>query len=197
MAEWLHSIEELLPESKFWRRVIQTTIGGVLASIIVSAGGWLFGIIAWEDISALFGISVPLWLILALVVSVQIGFLIHQRYAQEKTEAEETPPHEEEFTEAIIEDIRWQWSWEDGEPSDLTPLCPECGMEMDYSDNYTAGVSIPSRTNFSVVECPSGHFRERWKDRRIGWVLNLAKREVERRVREQEWQNEQVNQEAR
>ncbi|MCS4162596.1 hypothetical protein GGP94_003041 [Salinibacter ruber] len=108
MIEWLWSPEKFLPESKFWRVAILTAIGTVL-------GSWFF----W---SSLISAGRYVW---ALIWGEE----------ENGTEVEEKKPYEEEFTEAMIDGVRWQWSWEDGKPGSPTPLCPECGIKMDQVPN--------------------------------------------------------------
>lgn len=160
MIEWLWSPEKFLPESKFWKVAIPTAIG-------TAFGSWFF----WSSlISAGRYVWAMLW----------------GEEEENGTEVEEKKPHEEEFTEAMIDGVRWQWSWEDGKPSSPTPLCPECGIKMDFQDAYAPNVYPPKAS----VRCPKGcETVNEWE----GWskegLRDLIEREVKRCIREDEWQS--------
>lgn len=188
MDDWLEFVANLFSESKFWRVALPTAIGTLLGSwffwsSLINAGRHVWAVMVWE-------VAIPLWLLSVLVLSALawIGFFARRYQGRsEENEAKERETYEEEFTEALIEGIHWEWAWENGSPSSLTPLCPECGMEMDYGDDTHPGVVFPGRTVTSTIKCPSGHTTKRWRNRTIGQVLDLVKREVERQVREDEW----------
>ena len=63
-------------------------------------------------------------------------------------------------------------------------------MEMNFEDG-TQSVAFRGdidRTTFA--ECPNGHVADIWENKTTSDVISLIQREVERRVREDEWKKE-------
>ncbi len=180
MMEWLWSPEKFLPESKFWRVAIPTAIGTGLGSwffwsSLISAGRYVWALIWWQ-------VAIPLWLlsILGFSALAWIGF-----FAYEYQSRREKEPHEKEFTDAVIDGIHWDLVWENGELEVLRPLCSECGMEMDFEDHYLR------EQYHTAASCPKGcETGYVWSDSRKGKVIDIIEREIERRVREGEWQSD-------
>jgi hypothetical protein len=195
MDDWLKTVEELLPESELWRRAVGTALGRTISVVVLTLLGAL-SYLAWKPISgaiayigSLLGtrVAVPLWLLSMLILSAVAWGVFVAYYRNEKLE-DEKEPHEEEFTEAMIGGIWWKWSWEDGEPTNFTPLCPnpECRMEVDFEDNFSLHSPRVPEPDYTKAECPKCDVRREWGRLKDG-VISLVKREIERQVREDEW----------
>jgi hypothetical protein len=219
MDDWLKTVEELLPESEFWRGVVEKALGSALGRTIsvvaIGAIGFL-SYIARKPISGAIScvgslagtrVAVPLWLLSMLILSaVAWGAFLTYGYRKGKLESEKEP-YEEEFTEGEIEDISWKWSWSDGNPTPPNPICPTCGREAALEDSQSikidrlevSGIPFDNkvgdssyyqlRTDRTVVMCPKHGVVKEWKQKNKSDVRKIVRREIERQVREGEWQN--------
>lgn len=173
--------------------VIVTVIGGLILSAILYAipyarnllirfiaGVW--GSVVWVSKSATSSYSVPGWLLLLLVLlalysAARILFAL-RRPANE--------PFFKKYTQDMIYEAKWRWSWNGNNVYNLWCFCPTCDATLVYDDSSCRSYShtesktlfICERCNRRVVTSISGGDKS--------YAVGAAEREIYRRVRTNE-----------
>ena len=172
--------------------LIATVVGGLILSLMPTsinllrgAGSWLWDSMLW--VWAILGSShtIPGWAILtigllALVGLVALGILL---IASLQRDTEQTYRN---YTEDMLDGLRWRWEWTGNKIDRLWCFCPSCDAQLVYSEAI-------SSTLFICERCPSdGSLNRTGKRGRVvatieggdrQYAVAAAEREIIRRIR--------------
>ncbi len=166
--------------------VIATVVGGVFLWILGAFWASIKPVISWfwekaQAFAGLFGdtYSAPGWALailglLALVTVIRAVVALRSNYAA---------PHLS-YIEDTLFGIKWRWSWEGGDISNLWCFCPACDSELVYDDRVRSPEGPPvlficERCNRTVVGRVEGNS--------IDYALDAVRREIRRRVRTEQY----------
>jgi hypothetical protein len=180
----------------FWSRLttlqkVQLCIG--IAGLVLAATDFLLNnaaVLIWLGSTIWLGLStdVQFWHVLVIGVAASL-FWVLQQDEEESDQATgdgavsasqenvQLDPYDYKMDE--IKGVLWTWKWlrSIAKPNKPIPLCPKCGMEMEWTSSSRTG---------SSVKCPKDDYECEWKSSRDE-VKDYVKREVLRRVRTGEY----------
>jgi hypothetical protein len=104
-----------------------------------------------------------------------------------------------DYTEDVVESLKWDWDWENGKVKALKSYCPNCSMEI-YPDPITELREVPKPWGKgqepvaigSEVKCPKCGFSKEW-DQKPRDFEHYVRKEIERRKKTGEWKNGEVD----
>ena len=175
--------------------VAGTVVGGLILVVIPKSSGLVVGMLswAWSGISSVWVLlqsSHPVlgWVILvlgllALFGLIFIGFLLKELLHGKK---ETAGPAFQNYTEDMVDGIKWRWRWRGNQLTDLTCFCPVCDAQLVHAEGF-------SDTRFICERCPSdgSFFTDGSRGRVVGTVMGgnryyavgAIEREILRRIR--------------
>ena len=120
-------------EESFWNKIMRTVvIPLIIAAVIGAVAHWRTHIFsAFESGWFWFTESVIIsrfWLILLGLCSLSVLILFRRYFVSHPT------PHHE-YCQDDFDNLRWNWNWASGHPSNLLPYCPDCERIM-HSRRY-------------------------------------------------------------
>ncbi|MCK4841526.1 MAG: hypothetical protein KAT04_06545 [Methylococcales bacterium] len=178
--------------------IIATVVGGILLSfwkpfkdIIVSVFSWSWGVIEsiWLWLSSSHEIYGWLLLVLALMSIATCVQLLSLMFKKDQE------GHLTLYKSDNLFGAKWHWQYNAGDISNLWCLCPSCNGELVYSDfipnryDYTHD-NLEAKTDFICENCGATKCTLKGdKD----YALSSVKREIRRKIRNNEWSNTQNN----
>ena len=176
-----------------------TAIGSVIAGLVLQLSGLLPKVVSsvWGGASWIVGTlesshSIPSWAVLALGLLALFGIIAISMTVKEALGAKQEHPTEEHpffvnYTEDMVDGVRWRWKWAGGSITNLWCFCPTCDAQLVphesmsgtrficercHADGSVAGSRIRGR----VVTTLEG--QDAW------YLVAAAEREILRRVRQ-------------
>ena len=134
-----------------------TVVGGFILADLLRLNGLFAKVVSgiWSGVSWLWGMlqsshSMPGWVILvlgllALFGPTIIGLLLKELLHGKK---ETAGPAFQNYTEDILDYMRWRWSWVGNRITDLWCFCPICDSQLVSSEGF-------SGTRFICERCPA------------------------------------------
>jgi hypothetical protein len=90
------------------------------------------------------------------------------------------------YIEDIIYSAKWRWKWSKGKIVDLQCYCPTCDSILVYDDTTHMKPTELLKTEFICENCNS-QIVATIRGGNKNYAINAVKREIERRVRTQEY----------
>ena len=172
-----------------------TVVGGLILAGILELSGLLPKVVSgiWSSVSWLWGILqsshlMPGWAILVLgllaLFDLAIVGLLLKEFLHGKKET--AGPTSLNYTEDILDGLKWRWRWRGNRIDDLWCFCPICDAELVPSESY-------GETDFICERCPAdgtlnsfgsrGRVVETVRGGSRYYAMGAAKREIRRRIR--------------
>lgn len=175
--------------------IIATVVGGLILSAIPMLRGFFMEVLSrvWEAIvwvwtALLSYYSLPGWafLIIGLFAFAGLAFGIALLYGIFRPQKE---PAYRSYTEDMLYDAKWRWSWSRNEISNLWCFCPVCDAEL------ISLRSLLKETDFICEHClPDSKDYYHPRGRVVSTMpgdgrdaKNAVKREIQRRIRTGEY----------
>ena len=181
--------------------IATTTIGSVVAGLILltlqlsgflpEVVSWVWGSASWLAGTLVSSHSIPGWAVLTLGLLALSGVITISMMVKEALRVGQEQPTEEQpffinYTEDMVDGVRWRWKWAGGSITNLWCFCPTCDAQLVAHEGM-------SETRFICERCPSDGSAARSRRRgrvvtsiegRDSWYLvDAAGREILRRVR--------------
>ena len=173
--------------------LIATVVGGLILSGILRSSGQFanVGKSAWSGVSWIWAALVsshpmPGWAILVVGLLALFGVIIIGILLKDFLLKGNKEPPFRNYTEDMLDGVRWRWRWIGNRIDNLWCYCPSCDAQLVHSEGF-------SETSFICERCPSdgtlnlAGFRGRvvatvrGGDRR--YAVAAAEREIVRRIR--------------
>jgi len=149
-------------DKKFWGKpwiiaIGGTAIGTIIASIFmkvnlfVEANKWFFKLLKFLINLFTLTISIKVWALILLILSIPIIIFILALIAPKKKETISSPYNE--YIKDLFDGIVFRWNWEYNKFDKrynikrLTPFCPNCDCQLNVSD-------------YGELYCPSCGFKK-------------------------------------
>ena len=144
---------------------------------------WLGLIWLYEEL--LTSYSFPLWLFLSICILASVTIIKFILTLQG-----DSKPEHISYVEDIIYDAKWRWKWTKDEVSDIQCYCPKCDAMLIYDDrsSHTRYTDV-SKTDFICQNCDSQLVASIHGGNK-NYALSAVKREIERRIRTNEYKSE-------
>ena len=172
-----------------------TVVGGLILAGILRLNGLFAKVVSgiWSGVSWLWGMlqsshSMPGWVILVLGLLALFGLIIIVLMLKELLHGkkETAGPAFQNYTEDMLDDMRWRWRWVGNRITDLRCFCPICDAQLVHSGGF-------SETRFICERCPADGslFPAGSRGRIVGTVMGgdmdyavgATEREIHRRIR--------------
>ena len=172
-----------------------TGVGGLIIAGILRLNGLFAKVVSgiWSGVSWLWGMlqsshSMPGWVILVLGLLALFGLIIIVLMLKELLHGkkETAGPAFQNYTEDMLDDVRWRWRWVGNRITDLRCFCPICDSQLVSSGGF-------SETSFICERCPADGslFPAGDRGRIVGTVMGddrhyavgATEREIQRRIR--------------
>ena len=157
--------------------IAATIIGTVGSSIILwilsfipITRGWIWSAMSWAYDMLIRGYIIPLWVIILVGLYTLFGLVILFIYVYRRLSR---PPYLD-YTEDIIEGLKWRWSWSSDGVSDLWCFCHKCDALLIRTN---AGISMCGFRCERCLDIPV------FKNGAVNDFLGKIKREIDRRIR--------------
>lgn len=125
--------------------------------------------------------DVPVWLLLIISILALISIFKFFIYLQNRSKIEYL-----KYIEDIIYSAKWRWKWSKGKIVDLQCYCPTCDSILVYDDTTHMKPTELLKTEFICENCNS-QIVSTIHGGNKNYAINAVKREIERRVRTQEY----------
>jgi hypothetical protein len=110
--------------------IISSVIGGIILILIPSFRNiflkllrWIWSGVVWVWTFICTSHSLPGWILIILFLLAFVG--IKKIFLELKTDKEY-----KHYTEDIIQNVKWRWSWKGKEISDISPFCQSCDNQL-------------------------------------------------------------------
>ena len=181
-----------------WKKIGIPVVAGLVVAGILRLGGLLGKVVlwVWSGLSWIWELlysshPVPGGVILVLSLLALFGLLIFGSRFKGLSQGEKKAavPAFRNYTEDMIDGVRWRWSWRGNRVADLWCFCPTCDAQLVHAGGF-------SETQLICERCPSdGTFYPygcrgrvvatvRGGDRH--YAVAAAEREIIRRIRTRE-----------
>lgn len=175
--------------------IIATVVGGLILSAILMLRGffieavsqaWAGAIWLWNALLSYYLLPGWVFLIIGLfaIFGLAIGIAVLYGVLQPQKE-----PAYQSYTEDMLYEAKWRWSWNGNKVLNLWCFCPVCDAEL-------IPVKAFRETNFTCEHCPpdSEDYYHRPRGRVVSTmpgdgrnVINAVEREIRRRIRTGEY----------
>lgn len=125
--------------------------------------------------------DVPVWLLLIISILALISIFKFFIYLQNRSKIEYL-----KYIEDNIYNAKWKWKWSKGKIVDLQCYCPTCDAVLVYDDTSHTKPTELLKTEFICENCNSQIISTIHGGNK-NYAINAVKREIERRVRTQEY----------
>lgn len=125
--------------------------------------------------------DVPVWLLLIISILALISIFKFFIYLQNRSKIEYL-----KYIEDNIYNAKWKWKWSKGKIVDLQCYCPTCDAVLVYDDTTHMKPTELLKTEFICENCNS-QIVSTIHGGNKNYAINAVKREIERRVRTQEY----------
>ena len=178
--------------------LIATVVGGLLLSVVLNSnsllakvGAWAWSSVSWIWATLLSSHSMPGWAILVVGLLALFGLIIIGILLKETFQGTEEPRGAKEslfrnYTEDVLDGVRWRWRWVGNRIADLWCFCPICDAQLVYNDGFNG-------THFICERCPSdgtlnptgcrGRIVTTVRGGDRHYAVAAAEREIDRRIR--------------
>ena len=132
--------------------IIATVVGGLILSAIlpqsrdflVDAMSWVWAAISWIWAALISHYSIPGWVFLIIGLLALAGLVrLCMVFWPQNEQAYKN------YTEDMLYEAKWRWSWDGSQISNLCCFCPRCDAQLVYSEDYIHG-----KTDFICERCP-------------------------------------------
>ena len=188
------------------KRIVVTAVGGLIATVVgdlllsdvpkssgllAKVGSWAWSSVSWIWATLLSSHSMPGWAILVVGLLALFGLIIIVTLLKETLQGTEEPHGTKEnlyrnYTEDVLDGVRWRWRWIGNRTTDLWCFCPTCDAQLVYNESF-------GETHFICERCPSdGRLNPNGSRGRIvttvrggdrHYAVDAAEREIDRRIR--------------
>ncbi len=142
-------------------------------------------ILEWLYKELLTTYTLPLWLI--LIISIFASIYIAKLLLSIKFKSK---PEYTAYTQDFIYGTNWKWKWEKEEISDIQCYCPKCDAILIYDDTLSNIKHTElSKTDFICENCNSNIVTTIHGGNK-NYAINAVKREIERRIRTDEYKKD-------
>ena len=181
-------------------KIVAAAIGGLIATVVGSlivadlpkptdligdVRSWIWDGGSWIADALGSSHSIPGWAILVLVLLALVG-LIALSILLVTSLQDDAHPTYRDYTEDMLDGVRWRWRWVGNKIYNLWCFCPICDAQLVYSEAI-------SSTRLICERCPSdGSLTQIGKRGRVvatieggdkDYAIAAAEREVSRRIR--------------
>ena len=128
--------------------LIATVGGGLLLSVVPKpsgllekVGSWAWSSVSWMWAMLLSSHSIPGWAILVVGLLALFGLIIIGILLKETLQGTEDPrgskgPLFRNYTEDMLDGVRWRWRWTGNRTADLWCFCPTCDAQLVYNESF-------------------------------------------------------------
>ena len=149
---------------------------------LITSSSWFSQIIIWLENTRLTPYNYPVWILLlsfifGLICLVTIFALIKRNAKLDYTT----------YTQDNIYGATWKWKWHKNQITNLQCYCPTCSSVLVYDDtsSHTRYTDV-TKTDFICESCKS-HLVMSIHGGNKNYAFNAVKREIERRIRINEY----------
>lgn len=166
--------------------VTASVIAGIILLTIPSIRLLILSILSWlwKSLIATYSVSGYFLILLSLSTFVVISLVFLKLIHRTKE------PRFKSYTEDFMRGTLWKWNWVGSRISNIWCYCPYCDATLIYDDSscYSYSYMATNRTNFICENC-SNRIITSIEGGNKEYVLGLITREVDRRIRTEEYTN--------
>lgn len=183
------------PRGQMIKGILITAAGTILAGLVLiptgfyrDAASWLWGGALWVVATLVSSQQIPSWAIIVLGLLGLSGIVIIGMAAIVILRRKNWRPVQHPFanyTEDLVDGVRWRWTWDGGRINNLWCFCPTCDAQLVTESDYFETRFICERC---LADGQIGMSRKRGRvvirvDSSQPNLVNAAGREIMRRVR--------------
>lgn len=120
------------------------------------------------------GITLPVWLVIFMAI-LSIVLICIVAYNILNKEQQTTRYN---YTEDMINGIKWRWQWDFGRISGLTPFCPNCDLVLSYMEPWRWDSNPMTEFNCDHCSRTVGTIKGDYN-----YAIGFVKREIDRKQR--------------